>query len=239
LKFDVVTIFPEFFRGPFDYGLIRRGREKGLIDTRVHDLRDYTTDRHRTVDDRPFGGGEGMVFKPEPIFKAVEAVREHDAAEVVVLSAGGRRFDQAEALRLSRAPQVVLICGRYEGIDERVIEHLATAEISIGDFVVSGGEIGAALIVDAVARYVPGIVGKEESVLRDSFSDPAALERLVEYPHYTRPVDFRGWPVPPVLVSGDHEAIRQWRENAARQKTAKNRPDLLGDSEIVGGPSGC
>jgi len=227
VRFDVITIFPDFFRGPFDYGLIRRGSEKGLIETRVHDLRDYTTDRHRTVDDRPFGGGEGMVFKPEPIFRAVEAVRESEAAEVVVLSASGRRFDQAEALRLSKAPQAVLICGRYEGIDERVIEHLATAEISIGDFVLSGGELGAALIVDAVARYVPGVVGKEESVLRDSFSDPAALERTVEYPHYTRPMDFRGLKVPQVLMSGDHEAVRQWREEAARCKTAKNRPDLI------------
>jgi len=226
VRFDVITIFPDFFRGPFEFGVIRRGREKGLIDTRVHDLRDYTTDRHRTVDDRPFGGGEGMVFKPEPIFKAVEAIRENNAAEVVVLSAAGRRFDQAEALRLSKPPQVILICGRYEGIDERVIEHLATAEVSIGDFVLSGGEIGAALIVDAAARYVPGVVGKEESVLRDSFSDPAALERTVEYPHYTRPEDFRGWKAPPVLISGDHEAVRQWREEAARRKTAKNRPDL-------------
>jgi tRNA (guanine37-N1)-methyltransferase len=226
VHFDVITIFPEFFRGPFDYGVIRRGRERGLIETQVHDLREYTSDRHRTVDDRPFGGGEGMVFKPEPIFAAVEAIRKDDAAEIVLLSAAGRRFDQAEALRLSRAAQLILICGRYEGVDERVVEHLATAEISIGDFVLSGGEIGAAVIVDAVARYVPGIVGKEESVLRDSFSDPASVERLVEYPHYTRPVEFRGWKVPQVLVSGDHEAVRRWREEASREKTARNRPDL-------------
>ena len=226
MHFDVITIFPEFFRGPFDYGVIRRGRERGLIETQVHDLREYTSDRHRTVDDRPFGGGEGMVFKPEPIFAAVEAIRKDDAAEIVLLSAAGRRFDQAEALRLSRGAQLILICGRYEGVDERVVEHLATAEISIGDFVLSGGEIGAAVIVDAVARYVPGIVGKEESVLRDSFSDPASVERLVEYPHYTRPVEFRGWKVPQVLVSGDHEAVRRWREEASREKTARNRPDL-------------
>ena len=227
MHFDVITIFPEFFRGPFDYGVIRRGRERGLIETQVHDLREYTSDRHRTVDDRPFGGGEGMVFKPEPIFAAVEAIRKDDAAEIVLLSAAGRRFDQAEALRLSRAAQLILICGRYEGVDERVVEHLATAEISIGDFVLSGGEIGAAVIVDAVARYVPGIVGKEESVLRDSFSDPASVERLVEYPHYTRPVEFRGWKVPQVLVSGDHAAVRRWREEASREKTARNRPDLF------------
>src|SRR5215467_3695656 len=196
LRFDVVTIFPDFFRGPFDFGIIRRGKEAGLVDIRVHDLRGFTSDRHRTVDDRPFGGGEGMVFKPEPIFKAVEAVRQSSQAEVVVLSAAGRKFNQAEALRLSKADQVILICGRYEGIDERVVEHLTTAEISVGDFVLSGGEIGAALIVDAVARYVRGIVGKEESVLRDSFSDPESLERTVEYPHYTRPEEFRGWKVP-------------------------------------------
>jgi len=230
IVFDTITIFPEFFRGPFDYGVIRRGREKGLLETRVHDLRSFTSDRHRTVDDRPFGGGEGMVFKPEPLFAAVESIREDSAgpaAEVVVLSAGGRRFNQAEALRLSKASQVILICGRYEGVDERVVEHLATAELSVGDFVLSGGEIGAALIVDAVARYVPGVVGKEESVLRDSFSDPASLEPSVEHPHYTRPAEFRGWSVPDVLMSGDHEAVRKWREQAARQKTERNRPDLL------------
>jgi len=228
IAFDVITIFPEFFRGPFDFGVIRRGRERGLLETRVHDLRSFTTDRHHTVDDRPFGGGEGMVLKPEPLFGAVEAIRTAKAAEVVVLSASGRRFNQAEALRLSKAPQLLLICGRYEGIDERVIEHLATAELSVGDFVLSGGEIGAALIVDAVARYVPGVVGKEGSILRDSFSDPASLEQTVEHPHYTRPAEFRGWTVPEVLISGDHEAVRVWRDEAAQRKTARNRPDLLG-----------
>lgn len=227
MTFDVMTIFPEFFKGPFDFGIIRRGREKGLVEIRIHDLRDFTSDRHRTVDDRPFGGGEGMVFKPEPIFKSVEAVRQSDRAEVVVLSAAGRKFNQAEALRLSKAEQVILICGRYEGIDERVVEHLATAEISIGDFIVSGGEIAAAVVVDAVTRYVPGVVGKEESVLRDSFSDPAWDVRVVEHPHYTRPAEFRGWTVPEVLISGDHEAVRNWRRDAALEKTRRNRPDLL------------
>lgn len=227
MTFDVVTIFPEFFKGPFDYGMIRRGREKGSLETRVHDLRSFTSDRHRTVDDRPFGGGEGMVFKPEPIFTAVETIRKSEQAEVVVLSAAGRRFDQAEALRLSKADQVILICGRYEGIDERVTEHLATAEISIGDFILSGGEIAAALVVDAVTRYVPGVVGKEESVLRDSFSDPASLTQSVEHPHYTRPAEFRGWKVPEVLMSGDHDAVRKWRHEAALKKTARNRPDLI------------
>jgi len=170
IAFDVITIFPGFFKGPFDFGVIRRGRERGLIETRVHDLRDFTSDPHRTVDDRPFGGGEGMVFKPEPIFKAVESVRKDDRSEVVVLSAAGRRFTQGEALRLSEAEQIILICGRYEGIDERVVEHLATAEISVGDFILSGGEIAALVVVDAVTRYVPGVVGKQESILRDSFS---------------------------------------------------------------------
>lgn len=227
IRFDVVTIFPDFFKGPFDFGVIRRGREKGLLKTRVHDLREFTTDRHRTVDDRPFGGGEGMVLKPEPIFRAVDSIAPAPDAEIVVTSAAGRRFNQAEALRLSKAPQIVVICGRYEGIDERVVEHLATAELSIGDFIVSGGEIAAVVIVDAIARYVPGVVGKEESVLRDSFSDPEALVTTIEHPHYTRPAEFRGWSVPQTLISGDHEAVRQWRREAAQKKTGKNRPDLL------------
>jgi tRNA (guanine37-N1)-methyltransferase len=227
MVFDVITIFPEFFNGPFEYGVVRRGRASGAIETRIHDLRAYTEDRHQTVDDRPFGGGEGMVLKPEPIFRAVEAIRQSPEAEVVVLSAAGRRFNQAEALRLSKSPQVIIICGRYEGIDERVAEHLATAELSIGDFIVSGGEIGAALIVDAVARYVPGVVGKEESILRDSFSDPESLDIAVEHPHYTRPAEFRGWGVPQVLISGDHAAVKKWRADAATSKTARNRPDLL------------
>jgi tRNA (guanine37-N1)-methyltransferase len=233
IVFDIITIFPEFFRGPFEHGIVRRGREKKLIDTRVHDLREFTSDRHRTVDDRPFGGGEGMVLKPEPIFRAVETIRTEPESEVVVLSAAGRPFDQAEALRLSRSKQVILICGRYEGIDERVTEHLATTEISVGNFILSGGEIAAAMVVDAVSRYVPGVVGKEESILRDTFSDPTDLERKVEHPHYTRPSEFRGWKVPDVLISGDHNAVRLWREEAAKRKTAQNRPDLLqhGDAE--------
>src|SRR5262245_31065641 len=227
LQFDVITIFPEFFQGPFDVGVIRRGRESGLVNIRIHDLRAFTSDRHRTVDDRPFGGGEGMVFKPEPIFKAVEVIRKTGEAEVVVLSAAGRQFTQAEALRLSKAGQIIVICGRCEGVDERVVEHLATAEISVGDFILSGGEIGAVVVVDAVTRYVPGVVGKEESILRDSFSDPAAERQLVEHPHYTRPAEFLGWKVPEVLISGDHEAVHRWRQESALRKTEKNRPDLL------------
>lgn len=227
LQFDVITIFPDFFEGPFDCGIIRRGRERKLVEINVRNLRDFTTDRHRTVDDRPFGGGEGMVFKPEPLFAAVEAIRKSEGTQVVVLSASGRRFDQAEALRLSKAEQVILICGRYEGIDERVTERLATAEISVGDFILSGGEIAALVVVDAVTRYAPGVVGKEESILRDSFSDPASEMQLLEYPHYTRPAVFRDMKVPEVLISGDHEAVRKWRYDAALRKTEKNRPDLL------------
>ena len=231
LAFDVITIFPRFFDGPFEHGIIRRARERGLIRTTTHDLRDYTEDRHRTVDDRPFGGGEGMVLKPEPIFGAVEAVQDPNvgAVEVVVVSAAGRLFTQAEALRLASTEQVVLICGRYEGIDERVVEHLATAEISIGNYVVSGGEIAAAVIVDAVTRYVPGAVGKEESILKDSFSNPSAVRQSLEHPHYTRPADCRGFGVPEVLISGDHEAVAEWRQAASLEKTSRNRPDLLKD----------
>jgi tRNA (guanine37-N1)-methyltransferase len=237
VRFDVITIFPDFFVGPFEHGIIRRARKQGLIETEVHDLRAFTDDRHRTVDDRPFGGGEGMVLKPEPIFDAVEAIRQpvvgargvegSPPVEVVVLSAAGRTFDQAEALRLSRAEQVILIAGRYEGIDERVTEHLATREISIGDFIVSGGEIAAVVVVDAVTRYVPGAVGKEESVLRDSFSDPASSSTLVEHPHYTRPAQFRGYRVPEILLSGDHEAVALWRRRESLKKTVRNRPDLI------------
>ena len=230
LKLDLVTIFPAMLEAPLADGIVGRAREAGLVSLGVHDLRAFSDDKHRTTDDAAFGGGPGMVMKAEPFFRAVESLLPqgpgaHDA--VVLLSPRGRRFDQATAARYAGLERLVLLCGRYEGIDERVAEHLGTAEFSIGDFILSGGEIAAALIVDAVARYVPGVVGKEESVLRDSFSDPAALETVVEHPHYTRPAEFRGWPVPPVLISGDHEAIRKWRTEAALEKTARNRPDLL------------
>jgi tRNA (guanine37-N1)-methyltransferase len=228
LEFDIITIFPGFFEGPLNHGIIRRARERELIDTRVHDLRAYTEDRHNTVDDRPFGGGEGMVLKPEPIFKAVEALpKKEESTEIIVLSASGRSFSQAEALRLSHADQIVLICGRYEGIDERVAEHLATTEISIGDYIVSGGEVAATVVVDAVTRYVPGAVGREESILKDSFSDPETIDNQVEHPHYTRPAEFRGLHVPNVLLSGDHGAISRWRRTESLRKTLKNRPDLM------------
>jgi len=234
LAFDVITIFPNFFDGPLDHGIVRRARERKLIRTWVHDLREYTHDRHRMVDDRPFGGGEGMVLKPEPLFEAIEACLqpEPNVVEVVVLSAAGRVFNQAEALRLSRADQVVLVCGRYEGIDERVTQQLATAELSIGNFVVSGGEIAAAVILDAVTRYVPGAVGKDESVLRDSFSDPGKTATVVEHPHYTRPAEFRGHRVPDVLLSGDHAAIERWRHEESLKKTLRNRPDLIDPDDL-------
>jgi tRNA (guanine37-N1)-methyltransferase len=229
IRFDVITIFPNFFEGPLDHGIVRRARERDLIRTEIHDLRDYTHDRHRVVDDRPFGGGEGMVLKPEPLFEAIEAIREPEpkASEVVVLSAAGKVFNQAEALRLSKADQLVLVCGRYEGIDERVVQHLATVELSIGDFIVSGGELAAAVVLDAVTRYVPGAVGKEESILRDSFSNPAETATVVEHPHYTRPAEFRGYQVPDVLLSGNHAAIARWRHEESLKKTVRNRPDLI------------
>ncbi len=234
--FDIITIFPGFFEGPLNHGIIRRARERGLVDTRVHDLRDHTEDRHNTVDDRPFGGGEGMVLKPEPIFDAVETLpRAGESIEIVVLGASGRPFSQAEALRLSKANQIVLICGRYEGIDERVVEHLATTEISIGDYVVSGGEVAAAVVVDAVTRYVPGAVGKEESILKDSFSDPGTIGTQVEHPHYTRPAEFRGLRVPDVLLSGNHAAVSEWRSRESLKKTLKNRPDLISAGELAEG----
>jgi len=245
MKIDVVTIFPDFFRGPLDYGILRRAREAGLIEIQVHDLRSFTRDRHRTVDDRPFGGGEGMVLKPEPLFECVEALglqaRDERGAEgqtVILLSAQGKRFDQAIASELSRLQRMVLICGRYEGVDERVGENLADRELSIGDFVLSGGEIGAAVVVDAVARLIPGAVGNEASTRQESFtaqpeafgdrpSSTCGSGGLLDYPHYTRPAEFRGMVVPEVLVSGNHDQIRRWRRRMALQKTLRNRPDLL------------
>jgi len=283
MRFDIITIFPAFFAGPLDYGIVRRARESGLVEVGVHDLRDFTHDRHRTVDDRPFGGGEGMVLKPEPLFEAVESIlgaggAGRDAggtkavpsatmpgvkpgatqtevsgpaapdakAAVILLSASGKLFRQAVAQRLAALDRIVLLCGRYEGVDERVAEHLATDEISIGDFVLSGGELAAALVVDAVTRLLPGALGNEASAIEESFSargesaeadriaprpetEPAtAIEPLLlDYPHYTRPPEYRGWPVPEILLSGNHEEIRRWRREMALEKTRRNRPDLL------------
>ncbi|PYX40724.1 MAG: tRNA (guanosine(37)-N1)-methyltransferase TrmD [Acidobacteria bacterium] len=245
---DLVTIFPDFFRGPLDYGILRRARESELVDVRVHDLREFTRDRHRTVDDRPFGGGEGMVLKPEPIFECIErlnvAARNERLAgrakeSVILLSAQGRRLDQALAQELAALDRLMLICGRYEGVDERVSEHLADREISIGDYVLSGGELGAAVIVDTVVRLVPGAVGNEASTRQESFTASVAPATgdvpsstcdsggLLDYPHYTRPAEFRGMTVPEVLVNGNHDQIRRWRRRTALEKTLRNRPDLI------------
>jgi len=230
MVFHILTIFPDFFQGPFQYGVVAKASEAGLIQIRLHDLRNWTHDRHRTVDDRPFGGGEGMLLKPEPMFDAVESLwpeRQPDQ-RLVLLSAQGKRFSQADARRLSQYAELFLICGRYEGVDERVAEHLADEELSIGDFVLSGGELAAALVVDAVARLLPGVLGHPDSAVHESFSggiQEAGL--LLDCPQYTRPADFRGWKVPEVLLSGNHEEIRRWRQKAARDKTARNRPDLL------------
>ena len=247
MRFEIVTIFPEFFAGPLDHGIVRRAREARLMDVRVHDLRAFTHDRHHTVDDRPFGGGEGMVLKPEPLFEAVESLSGVDpgasaGTAIVLLSASGKLFRQDTARRFAQLGRIILLCGRYEGVDERVAEHLATDEISVGDFVLSGGELGAALIVDAVTRLLPGALGNEDSAVNESFS---ALETegseetvatghqssvagglLLDCPHYTRPADFRGWTVPEVLLGGNHEEIRRWRLRKAREKTQRNRPDL-------------
>jgi tRNA (guanine37-N1)-methyltransferase len=248
MKIDILTIFPDFFRGPLDYGIVRKAREEGLAEIEVHDLRAYAHDRHHTVDDRPFGGGEGMVLKPEPIFECIEGMNIQPLAarsagktkqSVVLLSAQGRRFDQGVAAELAELEQIVLICGRYEGVDERVGQHLADRELSIGDYVLSGGELGAAVILDAVTRLIPGAVGNEASTRQESFTavtQPAAGDGpdstcssggLLDYPHYTRPADFRGLQVPEVLVSGNHEEIRRWRRRTALEKTLRNRPDLL------------
>jgi tRNA (guanine37-N1)-methyltransferase len=264
MRFDIITIFPEFFSGPLDWGVMRRARAAGIIQTEIHDLRDFAHDRHNTVDDRPFGGGEGMILKPEPLFEAVEAVlgqpetAQGPETAIVLLSASGRVFRQATAARLSRLRRIILLCGRYEGVDERVAEHLADHELSVGDFVLSGGELGAAIIMDAVTRLLPGALGNEDSTRNESFGAiapeasgpqetasaqgyilPSNLLRslvpevpqppsgILDFPHFTRPQVFRGWEVPAVLLSGDHQQIRRWRRKAALGKTLKNRPDLL------------
>jgi tRNA (guanine37-N1)-methyltransferase len=234
MKFHVLTIFPEFFRGPFEHGVVQRAREAGLIEIQVHDLRQWTSDRHRTVDDRPFGGGEGMLLKAEPIFEAVEAIwpQRGEGRRVILLSAQGRKFNQARAREYSGCQELLLICGRYEGVDERVAEHLADEEISIGDYVLSGGELAAAVVVDAVARLKEGVLGNETSTLNESFAESFGEQGLLDWPQYTRPAEFRGWKAPEVLLGGNHEEIRKWRRNAAREKTARLRPDLLNAEEL-------
>jgi len=227
--FHVLTIFPEFFAGPFEHGIVKRARESGAIDIRIHNLRDWTSDRHKTVDDRPFGGGEGMVLKPEPLFAAVESIwlERDEKRKVVLLSAQGRLFDQPMAERLSAAGELLFVCGRYEGVDERVAERLADEEVSIGDYVLSGGELAAAVMIDVVTRLLPGVLGNESSAVFESFSSAGHAPGILDCPQYTRPAEFRGWKVPEVLLGGNHAEISKWRRHAAYEKTARHRPDLL------------
>lgn len=257
MRFDLVTIFPEFFAGPLQHGIVRRAQETGLISVNVQDLRGFTKDKHRTVDDRPFGGGEGMVLKPEPLFQAVEKLLGRSVGDagsatvsdggsssglgepetaIVLMSAAGKLFRQETARRYAKLSRVIFICGRYEGVDERVAEHLATEEISIGDFVLSGGELPAVMILDAVTRLLPGALGNEDSSVNESFAGMNVAEAsangevraLLDFPHYTRPAEFRGWSVPEVLIGGNHAEVAKWRRAAAVEKTRKNRPDLMG-----------
>ncbi len=258
MRFDLITIFPEFFVGPLDHGIVRRAKEARIAQIHIQDLREFTKDKHRTVDDRPFGGGEGMVLKPEPLFEAVEKLLGHgvgtatepsvpEAKTVIVLmSAAGRAFTQDTARRYAQLDRLILICGRYEGVDERVAEHLADEEVSVGDYVLSGGEMPAALIIDAVTRLLPGALGNEASTQNESFasaeesleprhisdsvtrhSSTTTPQLLLDFPHYTRPAEYRGWKVPEVLIGGNHAEVAKWRRQQAIEKTRRNRPDLL------------
>jgi len=257
MRADILTIFPGFFRGPLDHGITRRACEMGLATIYVHDLREFTHDKHRTVDDRPFGGGEGMVLKPEPLFECLQSlglasreVRVNDRAagrakqSVILLSAQGQRFTQKVATELAALDRMVLICGRYEGVDERVADFLADRELSIGDYVLSGGEMAAAVVIEAITRLLPGALGNEASARQESFTAPADVKKvegadstcgsggLLDYPHYTRPAEFGGMNVPEVLLSGNHEEIRRWRHQRALEKTLCNRPDLLEGAQL-------
>ena len=225
MRIDVFTIFPEYLEGPLGLSLIGRAREQHGLDLRLHDPRDHTVDRHRTVDDAPFGGGAGMVMTPEPLFAAVEAA--NPPRPLFLLAAGGRRFDQGIAQELAGTAGFSLLCGRYEGVDQRVAEHLCDGELSIGDVVLAGGEAAALVVIEAVTRLVPGVMGNDASAIEESFADHPPGYRLLEYPHYTRPAEFRGWPVPEVLRSGDHERVARWRRAMALRRTLDRRPDLL------------
>jgi tRNA (guanine37-N1)-methyltransferase len=229
VRFDVVTIFPRMFDAPLAEGVVARAVERGVLAVGVHDLRDFTADRHRVVDDVPFGGGPGMVLKPEPLFDAVDAIRRAhgEPGAIVLTSPQGRPFTQAEARRLQGLGHVVVLCGRYEGVDDRVRAHLATEELSIGDYVLSGGELPALVIVDAVARLVPGVVGDAESIVAESFA-----RGLLDFPQFTRPATYRGWPVPEVLLSGHHGRIADWRRREALRRTLEMRPDLLREAAL-------
>jgi tRNA (guanine37-N1)-methyltransferase len=260
MRFDLITIFPEFFVGPLDHGILRRAKEAGIAQIHVQDLREFTKDRHRTVDDRPFGGGEGMVLKPEPLFEAVEKLLGHGVGDsekkiatepgtaILLMSAAGRLFTQETARQYAMLERLIVICGRYEGVDERVAEHLATEEICVGDYVLSGGELPAAIVVDAVTRLLPGALGNEASSQNESFAEgsgewrvasgetsplrtPAATcHWLLDYPHYTRPAEYRGWKAPEVLIGGNHAEVAKWRQQKALEKTRRNRPELLGEN---------
>ena len=222
MRFDVITIFPEYFESPLRVGALKKARERGLIEINLINLRDFALDKHRMVDDRPFGGGEGMVFKPEPLYRAISSLRQQGAPYVVYLSPQGRLLNQEIVRELYEKGHLVLICGRYEGIDERIREHFIDDEISIGDYVVFGGEVAALVVIEAVARLVPGVVGKRDSVEKESFS-----QGLLKYPQYTRPRDFMGYKVPEILLSGDHAAIAKWRRKKSLEVTLKRRPELL------------
>jgi tRNA (guanine37-N1)-methyltransferase len=224
VRIDVFTIFPDYLAGPLALSLIGRARERGVVDLRLHDPRDHTDDRHRTVDDAPFGGGPGMVMRPEPLFDAVEAARP--PRPLLLLAAGGHRFDQSMARELAAGDGFSLLCGRYEGVDQRVADHLCDGEVSVGDVVLAGGEAAALVVIEAVTRLLPGVMGNDESTVEESFA-----AGLLEYPQYTRPAEYRGWVVPEVLRSGDHGRIAEWRQTMARRRTAARRPDLLGSAE--------
>jgi tRNA (guanine37-N1)-methyltransferase len=221
MKIDILTLFPDICGAPLAESIMKRAQENGIVDLRIHNLRDWTTDKHHIVDDAPFGGGQGMVMKPEPVFAAVEDLR-NQTSKVVLMSPAGRRFDQQIATELSRESHLIIICGHYEGVDHRVIEHLVNLEISIGDYVLTNGAIAAVVLVDAIVRLLPGVLGHEQSALDDSFN-----HGLLEAAQYTRPAEFRGWKVPRVLLSGNHAEIAKWREEQALKRTRENRPDLL------------
>ncbi len=230
IRFDVLTIFPGMFVGPLDQSILGRAQTAGLVSVQIHDLRDWAHDRHRTVDDAPFGGGPGMVMKPEPLFEAIEAIQPlaEAPATVIFMSPQGRRLDRALVDELAALPRLLLVCGRYEGVDERVLEHAVDFEVSIGDFVVSGGEIPAMVVIDAVSRRIPGVLGGDDSLDEESFD-----EGLLEYPQYTRPAEFRGWPVPEILLSGHHAEIGKWRRRLRMLRTRFRRPDLLPGASLT------
>lgn len=224
MRVDIITLFPSMFKNPFDESMIKRAKEKGILKIKLHDLRQFTHDKHRTVDDAPYGGGAGMVMKPRPLFEAVKKIKEEidSSSRVILLSPQGRPLNQEKVKELAKERVLIFICGHYEGVDERVREHLVDEEISLGDYVLTGGELAAMVVVDAVARMLPGVLGSEDSAREDSF-----YKGLLDYPQYTRPSDFRGWKVPSVLLSGNHQKVKEWRRKKMLEATLRKRPDLL------------